>query len=269
MQQLIQQIEQHVQEAGGTWGIAIEDLNRGETWQLNGDQPFYAASIIKLPIMAAVYAAAARGDFRLSDFLTLKQDDLVGGSGVLQHLTPGIRLPIADYVMLMIIQSDNTATNMLIDLVGTEEIQKAMKALGMENSTFYNKLMTVPVDTPGRNMITAADVTKLLSTIARGRFVSWYACEQMIAIMKKQQWRDGLPAFLPDEDEDIIGTQTDWEVANKTGWMTGIRHDAAIFYVGRRTLAVTTLSKDCDDWAARVAMAKIGKAIYEYLKKTQ
>lgn len=265
MDGLTQKLEQLVTEAGGTWGISLKDLNRQESWQWNGDHVFYAASIIKLPIMAAVYAAANRGDFRLTDKLIMKQDDLVGGSGVLQHLSPSIELPIYDVMTLMIIQSDNTATNMLIDLVGFEEIQKAMKNLGMENSTCYTKLMTVPVERPGRNMITANDVTGLLKTFAAGGFVSLYACEQMIDIMKKQQFRDCLPSLLPDEDSDIVGVKPTWEFANKTGWVTAIRHDAGILYVGARAMAITVLSQDCDDVTARATMGKIGKAVYDYL----
>jgi beta-lactamase class A len=266
METLTHRIEQLVTEAGGTWGIALEDLYHQQSWQWNGDHVFYAASIIKLPIMAAVFAAASRGDFRLTDKLTLKRDDLVGGSGVLQHLSPAIELPIYDVITLMIIQSDNTATNMLIDLVGFEEIQKVMETLQMKNSTCYTKLMTVPVVTPGRNMITANDVTRLLKTFATGKFVSMYACEQMVDIMKKQQWRDCLPALLPDEDSDIVGVKPSWEFANKTGWVTAIRHDAGILYVGSRAMAITVLSKDCDDVASKVTMGKIGKEVYDYLR---
>ena len=266
VERLTQKVEELVTEAGGTWGISLENLNNHQSWQLNGDHIFYAASIIKLPIMAAVFATFSRGDFRLTDKLTLKKDDLVGGSGVLQHLSPGTEFSIYDVMTLMIIQSDNTATNMLIDLVGFEDIQKAMKGLQMKNSTCYTKLMTVPVERPGRNMITANDVTGLLKMFANGQFVSLYACEQMIDIMKKQQFRDCLPSLLPDEDSDIVGVKPSFEFANKTGWVTAIRHDAGILYVGSRAMAITVLSKDCDDAIARATMGKIGKEIFDYLR---
>ncbi|MGV3489661.1 MAG: serine hydrolase [Tuberibacillus sp.] len=265
MKELAKKIESLTAEAGGIWGIALEDLNKGESWKLNGGRVFYAASIIKLPIMAAVFACAARGDFRLTDSLTLKKDDLVGGSGILQHLSPNLELPIYDVITLMIIQSDNTATNMLIDLVGLEEIQRAMISLGMKDSTCYTKLMTVPVEKPGRNMITANDVNHLLKLFATGQFVSLYACEQMIEIMKKQQFRDCLPSLLPEYDFDIVGIRQNWEFANKTGWVTGIRHDAGILYVGSKAMAMTVLSEGCEDRQARDTMGKIGKAVYDYL----
>jgi|HigsolmetaAR206D_1030411.scaffolds.fasta_scaffold02958_2 beta-lactamase class A len=265
MEKLTRCIEKWINEAGGTWGIVLEDLNEGVRWEHNEDRLFYAASMIKLPIMAAVFAAASRGDFRLTDSLTVKKDDIVGGSGVLQHLSPELKLPIYDLVTLMIIQSDNTATNMLIDLVGFQEIRNAMQNLGMEDSTCFTKLMTVPVERPGRNMVTARDLNRLLKKLATGQFVSLYACEHMIDIMKKQQFRDCLPSLLPDDDPDIVGTLPTWEFANKTGWVTGIRHDGGILYVGERALAITVLSESVDDRQAKATMGKIGRAAYEYL----
>ncbi|MFC4618777.1 serine hydrolase [Camelliibacillus cellulosilyticus] len=269
MDQLKQQVNDFIREAGGTWGISLIDLDHDQSWAMNGDERFTAASVIKVPIMAAVFAGAHRGDFRLTDLIELKRDDQVDGSGVLQHMTPGIKLPIYDYIYLMIIQSDNTATNILIDLVGVEAVQSAMRELGMTKSVFYNKLCIVPVKTPARNALTASDVGECLKRLAKAEYVSLYACEQMISMMKDQQYRDCLPSNLPEEDSEIVGTKADWEVANKTGWVSGIQHDAAIFYVGNRTMVVVTLSKGCQPQTARAAMGKIGRAVYEYLKNTQ
>lgn len=266
MDQLSQRLEQLVEEARGTWGIVIEDIDHQKSWSMNGDESFYAASVIKLPIMAAVFAVAERGELRLGDYLTLKREDIVGGSGVLQHLSPGIKLPIQDLLTLMIIQSDNTATNILIDLVGVEQIQQTMLDLGMSHSSFHTKLMTVPVNTSGRNKIAASDISNLLKTFVTGKFVSLYACEQMIDIMKKQQVRNGLPAFLPDQDSDIVGVKPEWEVANKSGWVTGIHHDVGIFYVGNRTMIVTAFSRDCDTLVAPITLAKMGQEVFSYMK---
>lgn len=265
MEKLEQNIEHLVEEAGGTWAVVLEDLDRKETWNMNGDETFTAASVIKLPIMASVFASADQGRLRLGDCLTLKREDLVSGSGILQYLSPGIKLPIYDLLTLMIIQSDNTATNILIDLVGVEKIQQTMQELGMRDSVFYNKLMTVPVETPGRNRITASDISSVLKRFATGRFVSLYACEQMIDILKKQQIRNGLPAYLPDDDSDIVGVNPEWEVAGKSGWVPGIHHDSGIFYVGNRTIIVTALSRDCGTFKAPETLGKIGQEVYSYM----
>ncbi|WP_348775016.1 serine hydrolase [Psychrobacillus sp. NEAU-3TGS] len=133
---LIDKINQLTEQSKGIWGIVIEDLYGDERWELNGDELFYAASVIKVPIMVAVFSAVERDEISLTAEIILKEDDFVGGSGVIQHLTPGTALSICDIVMLMIIQSDNTATNILIDLVGVEPIVQTMKEAGMEKSTF-------------------------------------------------------------------------------------------------------------------------------------
>ncbi|MBS4172887.1 serine hydrolase [Bacillus sp. FJAT-49736] len=271
MEQLVKQIQDLLNETKGTWGIHLEDLVTKETWAWNEQEVFFAASIIKVPIMAAVFAGFDEGLYRLSDTISLKREDQVGdpvgGCGVLHHLTPGINLTIYDYITLMIIQSDNTATNVLIDLVGVEKIQQIMKEIGMEQSSFHTKLMTVPVKAKGRNRITAFDIATLLKKLTSGSIISQYACEQMIDIMKKQHFRDCLPERFPDEESNIIGAKPPWEFANKTGWVTGIRHDIGILYFGKKAMNIVVLSKDVEDREAKAIMAQIGEYIFHYLKQ--
>ncbi|HSU79627.1 MAG TPA: serine hydrolase [Candidatus Angelobacter sp.] len=266
MNQLTQDIQSIVEQVGGTWGIVLEDLNTSETWAINEAELFYAASVIKVPIMAAAFAAFEKGLLSLDDWHTLKKEELVGGSGVLQHMTPGTKLSLYDIITLMIIQSDNTATNILIDKLGVEGIQKTMSDAGMTKSTFFNKLMVVPANRKGSNEITAKDISSLLKSIVNGQLISHYACEKMIEIMKKQQIRNGLPGKWPYESTDVIGEIPKWEIANKTGWVPGIRHDAGVFYVGEKKMIVTVLSKDVDDLKSEETLAEIGECLYKYLK---
>ena len=266
MKELSTSIENLIENAGGTWGIILEDLDTNESWQWNQDDTFYAASIIKIPIMVAAFAAYEQGKFKLSDPVTLKQEDIVGGSGVLQYLLPGISLSFYDLIVLMIIQSDNTATNMLIDLIGKKEIQQTMQTIGLKKSKFYNKLMTVPVQREGNNIVTAKEMAFLLQQIINGKIVSTYACEKMIHIMKNQQIQDSLPGKLPDGNSSIIGTRPIWELAHKTGNVTKVRHDVGVFYVGSKTLIVAVLSKGIDDYQSKAIFHDIGLKIFEYLK---
>lgn len=265
MQQLKLKIEEHIANAGGVWGIVLEDLDEEKIWSLNEEEPFYAASVIKLPIMAAVFALAEQGELGLSETLPLTREDQVGGAGVLQYMTPGTRITIYDLLTLMIIQSDNTATNMLIDLVGVKHIQKTMVDLGMKRSVFYNKLMVVPVQLIERNKITATDVARLLKKFATGQSTSLHASEQMIEIMKKQQLKNGFLAYLPEDDSAIVGTNPKWQLASKSGSVTGIQHDVGIFYVGNRTMTLTALSSGCEKLDAQKALAKIGEEVYLYM----
>ncbi|MFJ7828101.1 serine hydrolase [Psychrobacillus sp. NPDC096623] len=266
MKELVSRVQQLIATSKGTWGIVLQDLNSGERWEYNEQELFYAASVIKVPIMASVYSAVERGDLVLTDLIVLDEKDYVGGSGVLQHFTPGSSLPLQDIIMLMIIQSDNTATNLLIDLVGVENIQQTMKEAGMEYSTFYNKLMLSKPNPKGANRIAAVDIAMLLHKLSIGDLVSRTASEQMIVVMKKQQVRDCLPEKLPSPYTDFDHGMTPWELANKTGWIPGTRHDVGIFYVGDRKLMATVLSKDEDDLVSKRILSQIGEEIYKYLQ---
>lgn len=265
MKQLKLKIEQHTADAGGIWGIVLEDLDREEVWSLNERESFYAASVIKLPIMATVFDLAEQGELMLGETVTLQREDQVGGAGVLQHMTPGTNLSVYDLLTLMIIQSDNTATNMLIDFVGMEHIRKTMDDLGMKNSVFHHKLMIVPVHFIERNKITAADISGLLKKFATGQCTSLHACEQMIKIMKKQQLQNGFSIYLPKMDSTLVGINPMWQLASKSGSVTGIQHDVGIFFVGNRTMTLTALSRGCESLGAQKALAKMGEAVYSYM----
>lgn len=265
MKDLIATIKPEI-ESHGIWGIDFRDIDTNETWQFNHDMPFTAASVIKLPIMVAAFKAYENKDFAFSDMMTLKREEQVGGSGVLQHMAPGTKLTIYDVMTLMIIQSDNTATNMIIDLLGIDMIQETIDGLELHDSIITNKLMIVSTSRKGPNLVSAEDMGKLLTNIVRGGVVSEFACDHMIDIMKKQQINDCLPGNLPDADAGPVGSLPKWELAHKTGTVTDITHDVGIFYVGGRTFVASVLSKNIDNRAARRIHMSIGDAIYTYLR---
>lgn len=260
---LFPQIEQLLEQAGGLWGAVIEDLHTNERFEHNPDQRFYAASLIKVPIMAAVFTDVYQGKYSFQDKYILRQEDLVGGCGVLQHLTPGMPITIYDLVMLMIIQSDNSATNILIDRVGAETIRQVMQKYQMTNSQFYNKLMMIPAELEGYNEVTSGDMASIYRFMANGKILSYNSCLQMISILKKQQIRDSIPFHLPDPDSDVIGGLPRWELANKTGNVTNINHDVGILYVRDSAILISLLSKDAEEKRAKDTMGKIGRLIYE------
>ena len=196
--------------------------------------------------------------------MPLRRDDIVGGSGVLQFMSPGIELPIYDLITLMIIQSDNTATNMLMDLIGTEKIQAVMNGLGMERSEIHHKLMIVQANRVNSNEMSAADITVLLTRIAQGKCVSLHASEQMVHILKQQQLSNGLIDNLPATESSIVGSIPEWEFAGKTGTVEGIMHECALLYVNNRCMAVTVLSKGCTEVESREMIAQIGSDVYLY-----
>lgn len=255
-------LQKMIDDAKGTYGVSIYHFESQSEFQSQADEWFYAASIIKVPIMAAVFDQVAKGKFSFSDTLALRAEDMVPGSGLLQNVSPGLQLPIYDYTVLMIIDSDNTATNVLIDQIGTEAIQAAMAEWGLQNSRFYNKLSVIPAKVEHYNTITPREMTELLKLIATGKVVSWRACSEMIKIMKMQKHNEGLPSQLPTQNGPI-GELPLWECAHKTGWINGTDHDMGLLYFPRNTFAVSVFGKEIAERKdAHQLMGDIGRLLY-------
>src|SRR5690625_735115 len=267
MKHLTQAIQYLVENVGGTWGVVIKDLMTNEKWFLNEHNTFYSASIVKLPIMATVFKHVEEGRLSLTDEITLQKTDIVGGAGVLQHMSLGRKYSVEDIVTLMIIQSDNTATNILIDLVGKTPIQEVLKELQMNDSTFSHKLMKDPSDREGSNLTSASDTANLLELLFNGVLVSQQASHLMIQILKKQQIRNCLPHYLPYQENEATDDKPIWKLAHKTGWVPNYRHDAGIFYVNNYPLLASVFSKDVNDIISEKTIAKIGQLIYKYLSQ--
>ncbi|GAA4705871.1 serine hydrolase [Brevibacillus fulvus] len=261
-------LQELLDKAGGIWGIVIEDLTTGEQLVWNEQRPFYAASLIKVPIMAAVFAEVYNGNRSFADTCLLRQEDLVGGAGVLQHMTPGTAFTLWDLTTLMIIQSDNTATNILIDLLGKERIRQMIQQLGMTNSQFHHKLMIVPAKAEGSNEVSAAGMAALFRQLSKGQILSYHSCQQMIAILKKQQLRDCLPYYLPEPDHPVIGGLPLWELANKTGMVRHIQHDVGILYLGQHAILIAMLSQNVEARLARETIGRTGKLLFDHYRQS-
>lgn len=268
MNNLERKIEATIVEAGGKWGIIVEDLkDKKKRIVINETELFAAQSIIKVPIMAAVFAAYEDKKLNLNDLKKLRKEDIVGGTGVLKHMSVGLEITVFDLVTLMIIQSDNTATNILIELVGFEKIKSMMEYGGMVNSCFMKKLMIYPATNKDmENYITAEDIHLFYKKLTEGKILSRDSSEQMIRILKKQQIRNALPFYLPEINNDILGEEPKWQLANKTGTGHHIQHDVGILYVRDQSVLITVLSKNLTAVKSLHTIAHIGKEVYDYLK---
>jgi len=260
-------LNQLLADADGTFAASIFHFESDTSFDYRADETFYAASIIKVPIMATVYEQAYQGNLRLSERIRVEAEDMVVGSGNLQNLSPGIELSIHDLTTLMIIESDNTATNILIDRLGKATIQKSLARWGLQGITFHNKLCIIPAQIEHYNLITAADMTRLMTRIGQGKIVSWHACNEMVKIMKAQKFNDGIPAKLPVDTNAPVGAMPAFEMAHKTGWVTGTEHDSGLLYFPGHTFAVSVLSKEIRDRAeAKRVMSEVGRLLYEATK---
>ena len=255
MDKLSARIRAILTEQDGRWGIAIRNLNSDESLFINENELFSAASIIKIPIMMEAYHQAAQGTMSLDDPLSLDPADVVGGCGVLQGMHAGLTLTMRDVIVLMITISDNTATNMIIEQVGIEAVNRRMRELGAEKSILRRKLMMTELARKGiKNELTAKDVLAFLDTLAKGQFISENSCRDMLAILKLQQLNHKIPLLLP---ESVT-------VAHKTGEDDGITHNAGVLYCKEKSLAICVLSQEVTDTAkGHYAIARIARAAYE------
>jgi beta-lactamase class A len=249
---------------GGEVAIAVRHLERGHRWEVKAEEPFAAASTIKVAVLAALYEAAAEGRVRLDAPIRLRAEDQVTGSGVLQVLSPGIRLPLRDLAELMIVVSDNAATNMILERVGIDRVNALLARLGFRHSRMLRPLQVIPAGVSGTNTVAAGEYADLFAALARGQVVSWEACRRMIATLKRQQLRDALPALLPDAEGPVLGALPRWELAHKTGGIRGHQHDGGLLYLPGGTVAVAVLTRGCGTAAAaRGLIARVGLALWE------
>lgn len=253
-------------ETGGRYGAAYHELMTGRRFAWRADEPFPAASVIKVPVMAEVYRQCQEGALRLSDVVEMAPEDVVGGSGVMQLLTPGLRLSVRDLVELMICASDNTATNLLLGRTGIEPANRYMERLGLRHTRVHNKLQVMVVPPAPLNQTSPGDMVEMMRLIAQGSVVSRWACEHMIATMRRQQFNEMIPAKLPVQCPDVVGARPSIEVAHKTGWFPGVRADAGLIYAGDRCVAMAIMSRDLpgDTPTAADVIARMARAMFDH-----
>jgi beta-lactamase class A len=259
----------------GKVAVAVKHLGTGEGFTLNADESMPTASLIKLPVMVEAYWQAAEGKIQLDKMLTLSKDDKVQGSGILtNHFSPGATFPLKDAVRLMIVFSDNTATNMVLDQIGLPSTNTRMETLGLSNTKINAKVFRPETRLDqergkkyGLGSTTANEMIRLLELIHAGEVVSPDACQQMLDHLKACDDDEKLPRFLPP------GTI----IAHKTGSVNASKTAAGIIYVPDRTdkkkthpVAVCVLTDENEDrrWvrdnAAQVTIAKIAKEAYDH-----
>lgn len=256
MKRLEEKVLPLLQEQPGQWGMALKDLKTDETILYNADKLFGAASIIKIPIIIEAYRQDRAGKISLSDPMELKAEEVVGGCGVLQVMHPGLVLTVRDVAALMITVSDNTATNMLIGLLGIDNINAVMKETGSKNSILRRKLMMEELARRGiKNELAPYDVMLMLEALYRGTVVDREACDDILHILKKQQLNHKIPSRLP------AGTV----IAHKTGEDTGITHNAGIICAPDHPFLLVLLSEYIPDESdGHQFIARFAKIAYEY-----
>jgi beta-lactamase class A len=244
---LLQGIQRLAAQFSGTLGVWSHSLVSGETIEWNAEDVFPTASTIKLPILYEVYRQAGDNRFHLTDVRTVEATDVVPGSGILKDLTPGVTLSIRDLATLMIVVSDNTAANLLIDLIGVDAVNHAMNALGLRATVLGHKFFQAQAGAVP-NSSAPADLGRLMVQIARHGVLTPAACEEMLRILRQQHYTDNITRKIADYDGFLeAGVEPVVTVASKSGSIRGTRNDVALVERRESRYVIAMMTRDCAD----------------------
>jgi beta-lactamase class A len=226
----------------GKWTYSLTDLGSGRHIGLREDDVMPTASLIKVPVLVSLYRAVADGRAALSDRIRYLDQHRCLGSGVLSRMTPGVEMTVRDAATLMIVISDNSATNMIVDLVGLERVNTTMRDIGLSETTLFRRLgdLSAGLDARKMSVSTAAEMTRLFAMIGRHEAVSPEASEDMLRILRRQDYRHEISRNLPWSEMNLLPDHRQNWVAEKGGsFINGIRASGAVFRGPRGSFAIS------------------------------
>jgi len=271
-QQLVDQIRDWLSRQPGTYACAVKHLPDGDTILINEKEMFHAASTMKTPVMIEIFRQVAEGKIRLDDSLLVQNEFASIVDGSTYQLSPsddsddevyqkmGTRQTIRYLLFRMITRSSNLATNLLMKLADGKQVTATLRSLGAPTIQVMRGVEDSKAYRQGLNNVTSAyDQLKIYEQIALGRAVSSAASREMEDILLQQFYKDIIPVQLPS---GIL-------VAHKTGWITGVFHDAGIIFLpGGGKLVLVLLSKGAtDEGATKLALSTVAALVYNYYKR--
>ena len=272
-EQVEQLLQILAQRARGGFGVAARNLQTGEevTWQADRAMP--TASTFKFPVLVELFAQAEAGMLDLDERVPLLAADQVGGSGVLRDLLPGLQPTLRDLAMLMIVVSDNSATNMLLDRIcGPAAVTSAMQGLGLPSIVVHRRLIFSAAPRGPVAEAAPLDMMRLAALMADESLVSLAASREIRAIMARQHHHDQFPRYLcllPYADDNEQPRLL--RVLNKTGSNGGLRADVGLVQVGQSDLIAFSVVCDTgqdetyrSEHPATVINGLVGRVLLEY-----
>lgn len=256
-QKLVASLEKTAAELDGVMGYSIVDLTSGDRIERLPSSVFATASTIKLALLYELFRQSDEGRLSLDTVKPLDRAQAVGGSGVLAELTAPA-MPLRDYATLMVVLSDNTATNVLIDAVGMSNVTARMASLGLKETKLRRKMIDLAAARRGdENVSTPFEIARLLEIIYRGDGLTKESQQALVAILKKSKttpMRRGIPPGVA--------------VANKPGTLEGVEVDAGIIYLQGRPYVLSVMTTYLNQNAAgEAAIASASQAAFEYFNR--
>lgn len=236
------QVRAEITPFKGKVSVFAKNLDNGQTYNYNGDERVRTASTIKIAVMIEAFARVSEGRAKWTDELVLTKKARYGGSGVLPELGDGLRLTLRDCVNLMMVVSDNTATNMVLDYLTTDSVNARMSSLGFKATRIMRRIGGGGESKDGKESdnkrfglgaTTPHEMVQMLERLDRGEIVSKAASKEMIELMKREQARYAI-------------ARTVWDVpmASKYGALDRLRSCVALVYSKRGKMAIAITVDD-------------------------
>ena len=263
IQQLKKDVKEILEPLDGKCGLALEWENREIFIQPHEQCP--AASLIKIPILLEAFRQAEKNHIDLGKKVNISEEERVGGAGVLHQLSSELNPTLRDLLALMIIVSDNTATNRVIEELGIDSVNRLCAQLGLNQTTLQRKLFDFEAAERGcENYTSAHDMLDCLREIATGKQMgfSQQSRNEMIQMLGGQQFSNKIPAGIIQYDE------RDPFIAHKTGEVNGVEHDVGIIrYRGKEILLAVVMYDLTNNADGREAISEIGKSVIRAMGK--
>jgi beta-lactamase class A len=243
-------------------GVAILDLNSGQKFELRAGEVFPQASSIKMTVLAELYRQAQAGRLKLTDLYTVQASDLVPDSDIMNGLTPGVtRITLRDLATMMVAVSDNSATNVLIDRVGMENVNALMDSLGLPHTRLRRKMMDLKAASEGReNVSTPAEMMVLLEDLYRGKVLNKEMTDDFFKVLSTRK-----EGFIPRDLPESL------KIANKPGELEGVRNDSGVVFVENRPYVIcvmtTYLRRERDGEEAITAISAAAYRMFDRLAR--
>lgn len=268
---LDQRVRAELTQFKGKVSLFAKNLDTGGVYELGGDDRVPTASTIKIAILVEAFARVAEGKAKWTDELVLTKEKKVGGAGILQEFADGLHLTFRDAVSLMMILSDNTATNLVIDVLTADAINARMESLGLKETRLMRRVFGGGESAEGKKQenklfglgrTTPREMVTLLEKLERGEVISSAASKEMLELMKREQGTNGI-------------WREQWRVpkATKSGALDALRSNVGILYHprGRIAFAITCNEMPEVNWTvdnpALLLMSRLSEILVDGLGK--
>lgn len=257
---IMKELKRYLDTRIGEYSFYFEDMDSGYTYGFNDKAKMPSASCIKVSIAMCLLKEVQANKLTLKEKVFINEEDKVSGSGFIHELNDR-EYSIDELLRFMIIQSDNSATNKLIDILGFENINNTLKTMELKDTYLKRKMMDFKARERGlENLSSSFDLAHCFKVLYRNDYLNKEYSEMMLNILKRTQNRDKIPFYIPKREWNHIG--------NKSGSLTGVENDSAIFNTEKGNFVFVAMSKSLpNNVYGIVTLSRMGKMMWDIIER--